>query len=107
MKGILNIVIIENIKTNEYGAIISDANAVFNSNPDEYSTPYLASLTAKVGDIEIVGDTEKVYIEFNVLNTRGVSLPSTGGVGTIIFTVSGITIMSISLLMIVKRRKQN
>ena len=49
------------------------------------------------------------YYGITMLNTIPALLPFTGGVGTIIFTVSGvlITILAIVLVIVYKRRKKD
>ena len=42
-----------------------------------------------------------------MLNYRGLTLPSTGGMGTLIFTLIGIVLMGGVVLLIVIRRKKS
>jgi LPXTG-motif cell wall-anchored protein len=50
---------------------------------------------------------ESSTILLTVLNYRGLTLPSTGGIGTLLFTIFGVVIMAaVILLLIIKRRKR-
>ena len=60
------------------------------------------------------GATEPVNIETadrtavaDIVNNKGFSLPSTGGMGTYIFTVGGIVIMAAAALVLVAMKKRN
>lgn len=47
------------------------------------------------------------YVELNVKNTKGFTLPTTGGMGTVLFTAGGIVIMGAAILLLfVLRRKK-
>lgn len=48
------------------------------------------------------------YIEFTIQNTKGIGLPVTGGMGTILFTAGGILLVggAVALLFIVNRKKE-
>lgn len=47
------------------------------------------------------------YVALNVENTKGFTLPTTGGVGTVLFTAGGIVIMGAAILLLfVLRRKK-
>lgn len=47
------------------------------------------------------------YVELSVENTKGFTLPTTGGVGTVLFTAGGIVIMGAAILLLfVLRRKK-
>lgn len=47
------------------------------------------------------------YVELNVENTKGFTLPTTGGMGTVLFTAGGIVIMGAAILLLfVLRRKK-
>ena len=50
------------------------------------------------------------YHQITVLNSKGMSIPSTGGVGTTIFMVAGIGVMACAvaaLMLVLKRQKKN
>lgn len=58
-----------------------------------------------------VGDDDQKYADgiypVSVLNFKGIQLPETGGIGTLIFTVCGIALMILAIILIlVKRRKK-
>ena len=42
-----------------------------------------------------------------VLNAKEGSLPTTGGIGTTIFTVAGITVMAVAVVALVAHNKKN
>ncbi len=46
------------------------------------------------------------YLKTNIQNTTGFTLPTTGGIGTVIFTVSGIALVSLGFAMMVSLRKK-
>ncbi len=53
--------------------------------------------------------SEDATIEINFFNKKSFQLPMTGGVGTIVFTASGVLLigLGIALLVIINRKKQN
>ena len=52
-------------------------------------------------------DVEQGYAEeVTILNTANVSLPITGGIGTLIFTISGIALMGAAALLYIRSRKK-
>lgn len=52
-------------------------------------------------------DVEQGYAEeVTILNTANVSLPITGGIGTLIFTISGIALMGAAALLYLRSRKK-
>lgn len=60
----------------------------------------------RVVEVTIEG-TEKDYTaEVTILNTANVSLPITGGMGTLIFTFSGIALMGAAALLYIRSRKK-
>ena len=52
------------------------------------------------------GYSDGIY-GINVKNYQGLTLPSTGGMGTLLFTIIGIVMMAVVILFIVARRKKN
>ena len=65
----------------------------------------------------IAGDTETINVTytqaasgnpatFTIGNTPGVELPATGGPGTAVYTVSGLSLMAVSLWLLLRRRKE-
>lgn len=53
------------------------------------------------------GDIPNGKVEMNITNTSGSTLPETGGIGTVIFTVVGLLVMAGAAGAFVWRRKQN
>lgn len=51
--------------------------------------------------------TEDGIVSFNVVNTKGFTLPTTGGMGTYLFTIGGVAIMLIAAGIFVASRKKN
>ena len=53
----------------------------------------------------IIDDEEGVeddgYISFDVINTKGFTLPTTGGMGTVLFTAGGVVLMGAGLVLLV------
>lgn len=57
-----------------------------------------------IDDEEGVADDKKNstgYISFNVINTKGFTLPTTGGMGTVLFTAGGVVLMGAGLVLLV------
>lgn len=75
--------------------------------PAGYSIVEVPDVTITEDDVEEEGeDPENVTIE--VVNTKLIALPSTGGIGTTIFTIAGCAIMiAAAFLFFVSRRKEN
>lgn len=66
----------------------------------------LTAITIKVGTAETVsGDAAKGTVAATIENASGSTLPSTGGVGTKIFTYGGILLMLAAAVALVTRRK--
>ena len=65
------------------------------------------------GSYATATDIEKTYTNgkengtVNVQNNTGIQLPSTGGIGTTIFTVTGLVLMTAVVIVFVTRRKTN
>lgn len=120
-KNPINLTIIENHKeyriatanddpsvvTNEF---ITGDNIILIKGVQANKTYYVRELSAPTGyhlitsDPKVVPDKEgKVLIE--IPNTTGIVLPSTGGAGTIIFSITGALLIFIALSMLLYKRK--
>jgi len=66
----------------------------------------LTALTLKVGDANAVdGDVSKGSVSTSIINEKGSSLPSTGGIGTTLFYVGGgVLVAGAGVLLITKKR---
>lgn len=49
-----------------------------------------------------ITDDDGLY-DLTVLNYKGLTLPSTGGVGTLLFTITGILVMFLAIILIIRR----
>ena len=73
---------------------------------DENGDPY-AMLK---GPVKVTLDKDQTidnYVTKNILNTKLVSLPITGGIGTLIFTFSGIALMGAAVLLYIRSRRKS
>lgn len=61
----------------------------------------------KAFKVEIKGTEENHLAEVTVLNTASFSLPITGGIGTLIFTFSGIALMGAAALLYIRSRRKS
>ena len=63
----------------------------------------------RINDGELTSDTTTLprTAVADIVNNKGFSLPSTGGMGTYLFTVGGIVIMAAAALVLVAMRKRN
>lgn len=74
---------------------------------------YTGKMTYKINDAVINNDdgqplvVEDRIADVAITNNKGFSLPSTGGMGTYIFTVGGIVIMAAAALVLVAMKKRN
>lgn len=60
----------------------------------------------RVVEVTIEGNEEGYTAEVTILNTANVSLPITGGIGTLIFTFSGMALMGAAALLYIRSRKK-
>lgn len=94
-----------------YTLIETEAPAGYNRLEDDITIKVAANGTVTVDDKEVTSEDagdNAVTAEFNVENGRGSLLPSTGGIGTTIFTVAGGALMlGAAVLFITKKRSAN
>jgi len=72
------------------------------------STPHevtLSSTTATTDDRASSGTTETNFLQSDIPNTPGTTLPSTGGIGTTLFYIIGGCIVAAAVIALVARRK--
>ena len=50
--------------------------------------------------------TDKGIAEFEVQNTKGFTLPTTGGMGTSIFTIGGVLLIAVAVVLFIRLRKK-
>ncbi len=72
-----------------------------------WTSSFTASDTVKLNTPITNGERTDGTTDLNVSNKSGINLPSTGGIGTVIFTVVGISIMAISLIIAVRTNKKD
>lgn len=73
-------------------------------------SPVTFTLAADSDKPEQLAKDADAYYEIDVLNYKGIQLPSTGGMGTTIFMVAGIGVMACAvaaLMLVLKRQKKN
>lgn len=64
--------------------------------------------SAEKGEITFTANSDKSELATNVVNKKGSTLPSTGGIGTTIFyVIGGILMVGAAVLLITKRRAEN
>lgn len=73
-----------------------DNDAAPEAPEEDKSTPDGIIDNEKDGDNNSTG-----YISFNVINTQGFTLPTTGGMGTVLFTAGGVVLMGAGLVLLV------
>jgi len=73
--------------------------------PAGYVPAYVASVTTTVTGTPGTGTAADGYYKTDIANAKGSTLPSTGGIGTTIFTITGICLMlAAAVLLITKKR---
>lgn len=93
-----------------YNALTEDLKIVLTASPanaDGSSANVSATVTGADSNHSVLS-SEANSIAFNVVNNSGSLLPSTGGIGTTIFTIIGICLMAgAAVLLITKKRMAN
>ena len=95
---------------NDNGTLNSYSIKVNNENTSTYTATYDADGKGEVTDIDCTPEHENDWSDVSdtheIKNTKLASLPSTGGIGTTIFTIGGCAIMIIAAgLFFASRRK--
>lgn len=54
-----------------------------------------------IDDVNTGDNNSTGYISFDVINTQGFTLPTTGGMGTVLFTAGGVVLMGAGLVLLV------
>ncbi|MBP5197989.1 MAG: LPXTG cell wall anchor domain-containing protein [Lachnospiraceae bacterium] len=104
-----NYVLVEtNPPSSEYNVLAEDIYFEINPLTEEvansnYNGSYAGFMTAGGNDATYMATG---YYKMNVLNYKGLTLPSTGGIGTKIFTVSGLLLMMIAMVVILMKSRR-
>ena len=86
----------------EYTIIITDPDNVSVANT--YRAVYKSDGT--LDNFTVVTNEGKI-IQTKILNSKMSALPSTGGIGTTVFTVTGLSLIAASLILFMNRKNQN
>jgi len=103
---------LRNVETNEVNTGTSDENGVIDFGEVDYGDYQLVETKAPTGynklrnPIDIVVNSDNSEQTITVDNYQsGWELPKTGGIGTILFTLAGLTFMGAALYMYIRRRR--
>ena len=88
-------------ETGKLKSVSFDYTADANNNS---AVGYMTDINKDVAENE---DVSSVVFEVNVLNAKEGELPTTGGIGTTIFTVAGIAVMAIAGIALFMRNRKN
>ena len=100
----------DELKSRGYEEIAEDIYFEINRLTEEEEIEKTYTL-AQFREMSNPGDEESTYnlagvIDLTVLNYQGLTLPSTGGMGTLLFTILGILVMMIALVVVVSKRRK-
>lgn len=95
------------------GTLTADADGHFEITGLEYGTYYLEEIYAPDGyqlaqnnvEFKITATSYKDTVRLDVYNKKKPNLPITGGMGTVIFTILGLTVMGAAALYVFRNRK--
>jgi fimbrial isopeptide formation D2 family protein/LPXTG-motif cell wall-anchored protein len=87
--------------------IANDDNSTIGNAEPQKVIHTLSKGTNASGNIEIVESSKLEKFELNVIDSKTTILPSTGGIGTTIFTVIGVVLMAGAIIAIVVINKKN
>ena len=81
---------------------------------DVYQTYYIVETRAPSGynlltsprEVTFTGDEDNYTLVVSVTNYSGFTLPQTGGIGTIVWTVSGIVLLGAAIIIVATKKKQ-
>src|SRR5699024_5131275 len=103
---------LRNVETNEINTGTSDENGVIDFGEVDYGDYQLVETKAPTGynklrnPIDVVVNSDNSEQTITVDNYQsGWELPKTGGIGTILFTLAGLTFMGAALYMYIRRRR--
>ena len=72
----------------------------------ETAAPAGYNLLSSAKEVTFTGDEDDYTLEATVVNYSGFILPRTGGIGTIIWTVSGIMLIGVAVIILATKRKR-
>lgn len=99
-----------------YWLVETKAPAGYNLLPTPIKVPVLDNIAENeqdqngnliAGHIQFTEGTDRINsVEFKIVNTSSFTLPRTGGIGTVLFTVGGIVLMGTAVILLVTRRRK-
>jgi LPXTG-motif cell wall-anchored protein len=96
------------IANNDYSTITNKDGSTTETTSTVEPATITHTLSTTSNNIKIVNSSSLDGLELNVINSKATILPSTGGIGTTIFTIVGIALMALAVIAIVIiNRKKN
>lgn len=99
-----------------YWLVEVEAPSGYNLLPNPIKVPVLDDIAENEKDadsnpianhIQFKNGTDRINnVEFKVVNTKNFTLPQTGGTGTVLFTVGGIALIGVAIILLITTRKK-